>query len=516
MKREVTPATPPPLPEPKRWMALTATCHRGTIAQDPAARARPALEQRSTAPSPAPAPVPTPVAYLAWARLGSIVDQHAASFETEPMTERLERAFAREFRRGGQVLAVAAVIVLAWAGLVPLSGAIIVTGNLVVQSSVKKVQHPSGGVVTQVLVRNGSRVAPGEELAHLDQTSARTNLQVIARQLDEVRVRIARLVAERDHRPEPEWPTEMAAQMDTAERDRLIASERDLFAARSSARRGEQELADSRISQLNKQIAGLEAQLNSNSKEMGIASGELKGVEALLEQKLVTLPRATALRREAAHLDGIEGQLGSQIAETRAKISETRLQAVQAEQTSLSEVMRDLREAQAKEGEMIERHLAAEDQLNRTIIRAPTAGTVQELALHTVGGVVGAAETLMVIVPHGDALEIDAHLSPEKIDQVSAGQPARVRLSAFNQRTTPELVGVVSLVSADLVRDVPSSAPYYDVRVALSADEVRRLDKLQLVPGMPAEVFLQAESRTMISYLFKPITDQLSRMFRER
>src|SRR5262249_51031877 len=151
-------------------------------------------------------------------------------------------------------------------------------------------------------------------------------------------------------------------------RERLIASERDLFAARNSARRGQQELADSRISQLNKQIAGLEAQLNSNSKQMGIAGGELKGVETLLEQKLVTLPRATALRREAAHLDGVEGQLGSQIAETRAKISEAQLQAVQAEQNFLSDVMRDLREAQAKEGELIERRLAAEDQLQRTII----------------------------------------------------------------------------------------------------------------------------------------------------
>jgi HlyD family secretion protein len=432
------------------------------------------------------------------------------------MAERLEHAFSRELHRGGRVLAIAAMVVLGWAGLMPLSGAIIVAGSLVVQSSVKKVQHPFGGVVTRILVRNGSKVRPGEELAHLDQTATRANLQVVARQLDEVRVRIARLIAERDHRAAPAWPSEMVAQMDAAERDRLVAAERDLFAARDGARLGQQELADSRISQLNKQIAGLESQLSSNNKQIGIAGGELKGVEALLEQKLVTLPRATALRREAAQLDGIEGQLGSQIAETRAKISEARLQAVQAEQTFLSEVMRDLREAQAKEGELTERRLAAEDQLQRTIIRAPTAGTVQELALHTVGGVVASAETLMVIVPEGDALEIDARLGPDKVDQVHVGQAARVRFSAFNQPTTPELAGVVNLVSADLVHDAQSNAPYYDVRITLSPEEVRRLGKLQLVPGMPAEVFLQSESRTMISYLFKPITDQLSRMFRER
>ncbi len=497
-------ATPPPLPAPDKWRALTAASGQlhPRQARPPAARRRASYQRASAL---------TGRILRTWLR--PLPDEPMP--RSAPMSERLERSFARELRRGGRVLAITTLIVLGWAGVVPLSGAVILAGSLVVQSSVKKVQHPFGGVVTRIRVRNGSRVAPGEELAQLDQTSARTNVQVIARQLDEVRVRIARLVAERDRRSDPAWPTDTAAQMDAAERDRLIASERDLFIARNSARRGQQELADSRISQLEKQIAGLDAQRNSNSKEIGIASNELEGVESLLEKRLVTLPRATALRREAAHLDGVEGKLGSQIAETRAKISETRLQAVQAEQNFLSEVMRDLHEAQAKEGELIEHRLAAEDQLQRTIIRAPTAGIVQELALHTVGGVVTPAETLMLIVPEGDALEIDARLSPDKVDQVHAGQPARVRLSAFNQRTTPELTGVVNLVSADLVHDAQSN-PYYDVRVSLPAEEVHRLGKLQLVPGMPAEVFVQSKSRTMLSYLFKPITDQLSRMFRER
>jgi HlyD family secretion protein len=434
----------------------------------------------------------------------------------EPVSQDLERAFAREFRRGGRMLAFAAIVVLGWAGIVPLSGAVVVAGRLVVQSSVKKVQHPQGGIVASILVRNGTKVAAGEELARLDQTSARSNLQVVARQLDEVRTRIARLTAERDNLPTPRWPTKSAAQLDNAERAQLLASEQDFFAARASTRRGQQELAESRITQLDKQIAGLEAQLKSNGKQMGIASGELRGVEDLLRQKLVTLPRATALQREAAHLDGIDGQLASQIAETRAKVSETRLQALQAEQTFRSDVMRDLREAEAKEGELMERHLAAEDQMNRTIIRAPTSGTIHELAVHTVGGIVAPAEVLMLVVPENDTLAIDARLSADKVDQVHAGQTAHVRLSAFNQRTTPELAGVVALVSADIVREPQSNATYYDVRIDLPPREVLRLGRLQLIPGMPAEVFLETESRTMLSYLFKPVTDQLSRMFRER
>jgi len=329
-------------------------------------------------------------------------------------------------------------------------------------------------------------------------------------------LRIARFKAERDNVTTPRWPTEWVADLDAAERDQLLASEEDLFAARASTRRGQQELGASRITQLEKQIAGLEAQLKSNGKQMGITSGELKGVEDLLRQKLVTLPRATALQREAAHLDGVEGQLASQIAETRAKVSEARLQALQAEQTFQSELLRDLREAEAKEGELMERRLAADDQMNRTIIRASTSGTVQELAVHTVGGVVAPAEVLMTIVPENDNLAIEARLSADKVDQVHNGQSAHVRLSALNQRTTPELAGVVTLVSADIVRDPQSSAAYYDVKIDLPPAEVRRLGTLQLVPGMPAEIFLLTQNRTMLSYLFKPMTDQLSRMFRER
>jgi HlyD family secretion protein len=409
----------------------------------------------------------------------------------------------------------AGLFILVWAGFVPLSGAVIVAGSLVVQSSVKKVQHPAGGVVSAIFVHNGSKVKAGDELLRLDKTSAHANLQVIARQLDESRLRIARLNAERDG-SEPRWPAEISAELRAAERNRLLASEQDIFAQRATARRGQRELAESRIKQLEKQILGLEAQLASNRRQMTIAAKELQNVEKLLKEKLVTMERLTALQREAARLEGIDGQLSSQIAETHNKINETRLQGIQTDESFRSEVMRDLSEAEAKEGELIERKTAAEDQAKRTIVRAPSTGTIQELTVHTVGGVVSAGEVMMAVVPDDDVLEIDARLSPDKIDQVHVGQIAHVRLTAFNARTTPELSGVVDTISADLVRDPQSGTGYYDIRITLPATEVSRLGKLQLVPGMPAEVFLQTGSRTMLSYLFKPITDQLSRMFRER
>ena len=435
--------------------------------------------------------------------------------QVKSLRHHLEHNLGAELRRGGRVLAIAGAIVLGWAGLVPLSGAVIVNGSLVVHSEVKKVQHPSGGVVAAIAVRNGSKVEAGQELVRLDETSARTNLQVIARQLDEVRLRIARLIAERDD-TEPHWPTSVAAELDSTERNRLFGSERDFFATRAKARRNEKDLIESRVKQLEKQISGLEAQLESSNKQLEITRTELKSIEALLKEKLVTMERATSLQREAARLDGIGGQLASQIAETRSKVNEAQLQSLQAEQTFRSEVVRDLNETQSKEGELVERRLVAEDQLKRTIIRAPSAGTINDLAVHTTGGVVTPGEVLMTVVPEGDALELDARLTPEKIDQVRTGQSARVRLSAFNAGTTPEIKGAVDFVSPDLVRDPQMGARYYNVRIALRQEDVRRLADMQLVPGMPAEAFLQTESRTMLSYLFKPVMDQLTRMFRER
>jgi HlyD family secretion protein len=455
--------------------------------------------------------------YFVRSSFGKVISNHrppAGEFDSS-IGQKLERALARERRRSSRILACAGVVLFGWAAWVPLSGAVVISGSLVMQSNVKKVQHAQGGIVTAIRVQNGSKVGAGDELVRLDQTPARANLQVVARQLDEVRIRIARLKAERDNLETPRWPSELAAEFDAAEREELLASERGLFMARANARRGRQELAETHTNQLEKQITALEAQLKSNGKQADITGGELSGVEELLRQKLVTLPRATALQKEAAHLDGVGGQLNAQIAETRAKVSETRLQALQSEETFRSEVMRDLREAEAKEGELVERNLAARDQMARTIIRAPTAGIIHELTLHTVGGVITPAEVLMLVVPDDDTLAIEARLGADKVDQVHVGQTAHVRMSSLNQRMTPELAGIVELVSADIVRDAQSGATYYSVRIALPADEVHRLGSLHLIPGMPAEIFLETESRTMLSYLFKPLTDQLSRTFRE-
>ena len=434
----------------------------------------------------------------------------------DSLTSRTGRVFERELKAGLRVLIAAIVLAGGWAALMPLAGAVVVPGNLVVQSNVKTIQHPTGGVVAEIPVRNGMRVGAGDLLLRLDATQAQASLQVVSKQLDEFRARSARLTAERDGLSRPEIPAEMVTRLDDGAVKNLLAAEAMLFTARATARDSQKELLRSRVSQLNEEIGGLEAQVASKAKQLELIAGELTGVQELYEKRLVPLARLTALQRENARIEGERGQLTSAIAETKSKIGEAQLQIVRIDQDFRTDVVKELGETKGKEAELVERGVAARDLLDRIEIRAPTSGVIHQLAAHTVGGVIRAGDAIMEVVPDTDELQIEARLQPNDIDQVRVGQKAFTRFSAFNQRVTPELAGLVSYVSPDISRDQQTNASYFTVRVTLPEEERHRLAGLQLVSGMPAEVFMQTGSRTMLSYLFKPITDQLQRAFVER
>ena len=236
----------------------------------------------------------------------------------------------------------------------------------------------------------------------------------------------------------------------------------------------------------------------------------------LWRKNLVQIQRVTALERDAARLEGERGQLIAATAQSKGKISEIELQIIQIDQDLRSEVAKELREVQAKIAELVERKVAAEDQLKRIDIRAPQDGLVHQLAVHTVGGVITPGEAMMLIVPEADNLTVEAKLNPQDIDQVQPGQKAVLRFSTFNQRTTPELNGTVIRVSADLTTDQRSGVSYYTVRISIPEAEVARLGGLKLLPGMPLEAFIQTGERTVLSYLMKPMTDQIARAFRGR
>jgi HlyD family secretion protein len=429
---------------------------------------------------------------------------------------RTGRAYENELRTGLRVLLVALALGGGWMALMPLAGAVVVPGNLVVQSNVKTIQHPTGGVVAEVPVRNGSRVNIGDLLVRLDATQAQASLQMVSKQLDESRARIARLIAERDGLPQLEIPAEMAGRLGESAIKNLLASEETQFKARANARYSQKDLLQSRVAQLGEEIAGLDAQVASKGKQLELIAGELTGVQDLYDKRLVPLTRLTTLQRETARIEGERGQLISAIAETKAKVGEAQLQIVKLDQDFRTDVVKELGESQGKEAELEQRGVAARDIIDRIELRSPTSGIVHQLSAHTIGGVIRAGDAIMEVVPDSDDLQIEARLQPNDIDQVRVGQTALIRFSAFNQRVTPQLVGLVSYVSADVSRDQQTNAAYFTARMTLPDEERRRLAGLQLVSGMPAEVFMQTGSRTMMSYLLKPIADQFNRAFVER
>ena len=425
-------------------------------------------------------------------------------------------SFENELRTGLRVLLLAVILGGGWLAFVPLAGAVVVPGNLVVQSNVKTIQHPTGGVVAEIKVTNGARVAANDLLVRLDATQAQASLQTVSKQLDEARARIARLTAERDGLDQPEFPFTLMARSGEDNVRSVVASEISLFKARSDGRKSQKELLQSKIAQLSQETSGLEAQVDSKAKQLELIAGELVGVKDLYDKRLVPLTRLTTLQRETARIEGERGQLISSIAETKSKVGEAQLQIARLDQDFRTDVVKELGETQGKESELVERGVAARDVLDRIEIRAPTSGVIHQLSAHTIGGVIRPGDPIMEIVPDTDDLLVEARLQPKDIDHVRPGQTAFVRFSAFNQRVTPQLTGTVSLVSADTSRDQQTNTQYFTVRIVLPDDERRRLGGLQLVPGMPAEVFMQTGSRTMMNYLLKPITEQMNRAFIEQ
>lgn len=403
-----------------------------------------------------------------------------------------------------------------WAASTEISGAVIAPGLIVVDSNSKRIQHPTGGVVGEILVRDGQRVQAGDVLIRLDQTQTQARLRMVTSSLDELQARQARLEAERDGTAEPVFPEELTSRANVPEVARLIEGERKLFQLRLETRTGQKSQLRERIDQLRQEIEGVTAQSEAKAREIELVQEELKGVRDLWEKKLVQINRLTEMERNAARLEGERAQLVAATAQARGRIAETELQIIEIDQSLRSEVGAQIADIRARISELSERRVAAEDELKRIDLRAPQDGTVHQLSVHTIGGVVQPGETLMLLVPFHDTLTVEARIAPHEIDRVRAGHDVGLRFTALNQRTTPELTGTVSRVSADVSEDPKSGATFYTVRIAVPPSEIERLDGVTLVPGMPVEAFIQTDERTVLTYFVKPLRDQLSRAFRER
>jgi HlyD family secretion protein len=432
------------------------------------------------------------------------------------VTSPTRRSMRRHLLVAVVVVCILVIGVGGWGTTAVISGAVVASGSLVVDSNVKKVQHPTGGIVGELRVRDGDHVHAGDIVVRLDETITRANLAIVSKGLDELMARKARLESERDGWDTIVFPAQLVAGASDPDRAAAMDSERKLFNLRKTARSGQKAQLRERVAQLGEEIAGLTAQQNSKSKEISLVERELAGVRDLWSKNLVQINRLTALEREAARLDGERGQLVAAAAQAKGKVAETALQILQIDQDIASEVAKELREVDGKIGEFVERKVTAEDQLKRIDVRAPQDGTVFQLAVHTVGGVITAGDPIMLIVPEADNLAVEVKVNPQDIDQLQLNQKAILRFTSFNARTTPEIEGVVTRISADISTDQRTGQSYYTLRISLPPEQVERLGDVKLLPGMPVEAFVQTGDRTMLSYLMKPLHDQFVRAFREK
>lgn len=427
---------------------------------------------------------------------------------------------ARDDIRSNLILgaAVTAMLVVGgglWLGLTKIAGAVIAPATVVVESNIKKVQHLTGGTIGGIFAQDGDHVRAGDVVARLDDTLTRANLQIISEDLDRATVRLARLEAERQGLPEMQLPSNLQERMGDPELAALVRGERTLFESRATALTGQKAQLESRSKQLERQIDGLKAQQAAEDQSVVLLDGDLGDVQALYTKKLVSKERLSNIRLDATRAHGESGRLAAAVAEAQAKISETELQILQLDEQRRSEVTSELRETEAKQTELSERKVVAQDELTKTNIRAPQSGTVQESAIHTIGGVIAPGEVIMMIVPDTDNLVVDALIPPSRIDDVRPGQRVSIRFPAFDAGTTPACQGSVKRISADLIKDQQKQLSYFSARINVENKAACLTDAKVLKPGMPAEVHISTDERSVWSYLLKPLTDQMSRAFRQ-
>jgi HlyD family secretion protein len=403
-----------------------------------------------------------------------------------------------------------------WAAFAKLQGAVVSSGRLRVEGQRQVVQHPDGGVVGEIRVREGDVVEAGEVLIRLDGTSLLSELAVLESQLYELMARRGRLVAEQTDATAIVFDPELlAAAQHNAEVRALIDGQQALFEARLGTMKREIEVLRERQTQIEEQISGSTSQIAALERQSALIEQELEGQRKLLAQGLAQASRVLALEREAARLEGERGQMVAQTAQLKGQISEMEIQLLRMQATRREEAIANLRDLGYRELELKERRLALKEQLDRLEVRAPLAGTVLDMTVFALKSVVRPAEPILYIVPSDADLVVDAQVDPTQIDSVRVGQEALLRFSAFSYRTTPQLLGVVTLVSADSFTEEQTGRSYYRAEVMMQEGQSELLQGKELVAGMPVEVFIQTGERTPINYLLRPITDYFRRAMRE-
>lgn len=425
-----------------------------------------------------------------------------AHLDAPPANRRGAERLRRRTRTAMLLVGTLAFAGFGLAGVLPIEGAVIANGSVAVDTNVNMVRHPEGGVLTALRVREGERVVAGQLLMQLESATSAAGARSAASGLEQLLARRARLEAERDGAAALRFPGGSESE--------AMARERRLFDLRRRERDGAAAQLGERVHQQELQIEGYRTQIEALREQARLIRPELDGLRQLYAKQLVTINRINQMERTAAQLRGSEAALQASIAEARARIAEIRAQVLNRDEAARSEAARELAATIALLDEQQARSTAAGNAFARSLIRAPQSGVIDRIAYSTIGSAVPGGEPLIEIVPDRDALIVQARVKPQDVDQLRTGQGARVLLSGLDRQTTPELAGTVTFVSPALTHDPRSGEAFYRVRIKL-ADSVRT----PLRPGMPAEVFVRTGSRSMLSFLLKPLLDQIRRGFRD-
>ena len=406
-----------------------------------------------------------------------------------------------------------------WSALVPLAAGAMAPGKLVVDSNRKDIQHLEGGIVKEILVKEGDVVQEGQPLIRLDNTTADAHNAMIQDQYLTAKAAEARLLAERDNKDIIDFPAELAgAESTNPSLHDIMDTQRRLFAAHREALKGQIEVLNQKAAQSNEEIRGYREEIASDNTQIQLLNDEIATVQGLLAQGNALRPRLLSLQRSQADLMGQRGQAEAMVGRAEQTINESKINIINAKTTYLNSAVTDLKTTQSQLSDLTEQGRSASDVARRIEITAPIAGTVTGLAVHTVGGVVQPGATLMSIVPTNDKLIVEAHVAPVDIEAVHAGLTAQVRILAFHQRTMRPLEGTVTTISADRFDDPKTSEGYYIARIEIPPGEVARLgeENLKLTAGMPAEALIVTGQRTMLSYLVRPIRESLGHAFHQQ
>ncbi|MGE5517536.1 MAG: HlyD family type I secretion periplasmic adaptor subunit [Bacteroidota bacterium] len=426
-----------------------------------------------------------------------------------------ETDFAKPLRAGIAVVAIALGGFATWAAVAPLDSAVVTPGTVSVESKRKTVQHREGGIVSQIMVKEGDQVAAGTVLATLQDATAQSQQQTLRSQLDGKLAEQARLVAERDGLEAIAFPAALLARQSDPKVADILARENDRFTQRAKTRGGERGILEARIAQLESAHEGRSVLEQSKRDQLTLLQDEVEGLRGLAAKGFYPVNKLRAQERELARMQGEMMSDGAGASQTDKEIGETRLQILQAEQKFRDEVAADLTRNEIEANDLGQKLVAAEDAVQRLAVVAPVAGVVQNLKVAGSGAVVPPGGDLMELVPDQDRLIVEAHVNSRDIDRVHVGQPAELRFSAFSSRTTPIIAGEVEVVSADASLDEHTRQSYYTARVEVPPDQIARLPRA-LKAGMPVEVMLEGGSRTPLQYFVKPLMDSFARAFKER